>query len=88
MPNGASIRNNQPVTQREFGYADDTALTSLTDTQGHVTCANAAFITLSRFEREEIVGKPHNRVRHADMPKVAFADRWPRSRAGTLGRCW
>jgi aerotaxis receptor len=70
------MRNNQPVTQREFDYADDVTLMSVTDTRSHITYANAAFIAVSGFEREEILGQPHNMVRHPDMPREAFADMW------------
>ena len=70
------MKNNQPVTQREFDYGDDVTLLSMTDTQSYVTYANAAFIQVSGFERDEIIGKPHNLVRHPDMPKEAFADMW------------
>lgn len=70
------MKNNQPVTQREFDYDDDATLMSMTDTQSYVSYANSAFIQVSGFDRDEIFGKPHNLVRHPDMPKEAFADMW------------
>jgi aerotaxis receptor len=70
------MRNNQPVTQREFDYADDVTLMSLTDTQSHITYANAAFVELSGYTPDELIGEAHNLVRHPDMPKEAFADMW------------
>ena len=70
------MRNNQPVTQREFDYTDDATLMSVTDTQSHITYANAAFVAVSGFDREDIIGQPHNMVRHPDIPKEAFADMW------------
>jgi aerotaxis receptor len=70
------MRNNQPVTQREFDYADDATLMSVTDTRSHITYANAAFIEVSGFSLEEVIGQAHNMVRHPDMPKEAFADMW------------
>ncbi len=76
------MRNNQPVTQREFDYADDATLMSVTDTQSHITYANAAFVAVSGFDREEIIGQPHNMVRHPDMPKEAFADMWHTLKGG------
>lgn len=76
------MRNNQPVTQQEFDYADDATLMSVTDTQSHITYANAAFIAVSGFDREEIIGQPHNMVRHPDMPKEAFADMWRTLKGG------
>ena len=76
------MRNNQPVTGREFDYPDGATLMSVTDTQSHITYANAAFIAVSGFERDEIVGQPHNIVRHPDMPKDAFADMWATLKGG------
>ena len=76
------MRNNQPVTQREFDYPDDATLMSMTDTQSRITYANAAFVVVSGFSREEIFGQAHNMVRHPDMPKEAFADMWKTIRGG------
>ncbi|HDR9356365.1 TPA: PAS domain-containing protein [Burkholderia vietnamiensis] len=70
------MRNNQPVTQREFEFPDDATLMSTTDANSYIKYANAAFIQVSGFSPEEIEGQPHNVVRHPDMPKEAFADMW------------
>ena len=70
------MKTNLPVTQREYDYASDATLMSTTDTQSHITYANAAFIEVSGFSREEIFGQSHNAVRHPDMPPEAFADMW------------
>lgn len=76
------MKNNQPVTQRDYQFADNVTLMSTTDTQSHITYANAAFIEVSGFSREEIIGQPHNAVRHPDMPAQAFADMWATLKAG------
>jgi len=55
---------------------------STIDTRSYATYANAAFIGVSGFERDEIPGQPHNRVRHPDMPAEAFADMWATLKAG------
>ncbi len=70
------MRNNQPITQREYEFPDNATLMSTTDSQSYVTYANAAFIEVSGFSREEIQSQPHNVVRHPDMPVEAFADMW------------
>jgi len=70
------MRNNQPVTQREFVFNDDATLMSTTDLSSHITYANDAFIEVSGFTPEEVNGQPHNMVRHPDMPPEAFADMW------------
>ena len=76
------MRNNQPVTQREFDFPDNATLMSTTDTQSHITYANAAFIAVSGFSAEELKGQPHNLVRHPDMPAEAFADMWATLKGG------
>jgi aerotaxis receptor len=76
------MRNNQPITQREYEFPDNATLMSTTDTQSYVTYANAAFIEASGFSREEVQGQPHNLVRHPDMPAEAFADMWATLQGG------
>jgi aerotaxis receptor len=68
------MRNNQPVTQRDHPLQDGVTLMSTTDTQSHIQYANAAFIEVSGYAPDEIIGQPHNLVRHPDMPTQAFAD--------------
>ena len=76
------MRNNLPVTQRKLELQDGTTLMSTTDTHSHLTYANAAFVEVSGFERAELMGQPHNLVRHPDMPPEAFADMWQTLKAG------
>ena len=79
------MRTNLPVTGREFDLPPDATLMSSTDLDSHVTYANAAFVAVSGFEPTEIMGQPHNLVRHPDMPAQAFADMWATLKAG---RSW
>lgn len=65
-----------PVTQHEFLLDDDTTLMSTTDLQSHMTHANDTFVHVSGYQLHELIGIPHNLVRHPDMPKAAFADMW------------
>ena len=76
------MRNNQPVTQQEYDFPDNATLMSTTDTSSYVTYANAAFIQVSGFAADEVLGQPHNVVRHPDMPKEAFADMWATLKGG------
>ena len=70
------MRNNQPVNSEEFLMLDDELLASKTDLKGIITYCNDAFVEASGFSREELIGEPHNLVRHPDMPPEAFADLW------------
>jgi aerotaxis receptor len=76
------MRNNQPVTQREYDYPDDATLMSTTDVDSRIVYANAAFIATSGYSHDELMGQPHNMVRHPDMPPAAFADMWATLKAG------
>ncbi|RQO63318.1 hypothetical protein DBR47_01885 [Paucibacter sp. KBW04] len=76
------MKSNLPITQREYDFPADATLMSTTDLQSHIAYANAAFVAVSGFEREEIMGQPHNMVRHPDMPTQAFADMWATLKAG------
>jgi aerotaxis receptor len=51
-------------------------IVSRTDLKGIITYANETFAEISGYSVEELVGKPHNIVRHPDMPKVIFSDLW------------
>ena len=76
------MRTNLPVTQNEYLLADGVTLMSTTDLDSRLIYANAAFIEVSGFEPEELIGAFHNVVRHPDMPPEAFADMWATLKAG------
>src|SRR5690554_5511856 len=76
------MRRNLPVTNVETQLRPDQYLISKTDKSGIITYANAAFIHISGFSRDELIGSPHNVVRHPDMPSEAFEDLWNTLRAG------
>ncbi|MEC9482963.1 MAG: PAS domain-containing protein, partial [Halomonas sp.] len=76
------MRNNQPITQREYALPDDVYLISRTDIKGRITYANPAFIEVSGFSHEELIGAPHSLVRHPDMPEAAFENLWQTIQAG------
>lgn len=76
------MRNNQPVTQNELRPPEDQTLISVTDLKGRITYANKAFISISGYMEEELMGQPHNIIRHPDMPEEAFRDMWATVEAG------
>jgi aerotaxis receptor len=76
------MRNNQPVTQQETQVPDGVFIYSRTDLQGNITYANRVFAEISGFTPEEMVGQPHNMIRHPDMPAEAFRDMWATLKAG------
>ena len=70
------MRKNEPVTNRAYHMSANQTLVSVTDLKGRITYCNPAFIEVSGFTREELLGQPHNIVRHPEMPEEAFRDMW------------
>lgn len=64
------------VSQQNTPLDDDITLMSTTDLQSYITHANDTFVQVSGYQLNELLEKPHNLVRHPDMPKTAFADMW------------
>ncbi|MBI4984691.1 MAG: Cache 3/Cache 2 fusion domain-containing protein, partial [Rhodocyclales bacterium] len=79
------MRTNLPVTQNEIPLRDDTLIVSKTDLKGRITYVNKGFLEISGYTEEELIGEPHNVVRHPDMPPEAFEDLW---RVLKEGRPW
>lgn len=76
------MRNNQPVTDREKPFVGKDKLISVTDKQGNIIECNDAFVEMSGFSRDELIGQPHNIVRHPDMPVAAFKVMWTHIKDG------
>jgi methyl-accepting chemotaxis protein len=76
------MRTNLPVTQNEYVLQDNQLIVSKTDLQGRITYINRDFLQVSGFTEAELIGEPHNIVRHPDMPSEAFADLWNTLKAG------
>ncbi|WP_333876866.1 methyl-accepting chemotaxis protein [Methylobacter sp.] len=70
------MKINMPVTDKEVLMKKGEILVSRTDLKGCITYANDAFVAISGFTREELIGSNHNIVRHPDMPEAAFDDLW------------
>ena len=79
------MRINQPLSGRERSFPAEQHLISATDTRGIITYCNDEFAEISGFTREELVGSPHNLVRHPDMPPAVFAHMWDYLKSG---RSW
>jgi len=64
------------VTDRETRFPTGELIVSQTDVDGVITMCNEAFVIMSGFTHDELIGTPHSILRHPDMPKAAFADLW------------
>ncbi len=76
------MRTNLPVTNVEYPIGDDTLIVSKTDRKGRLTYFNEQFVDASGFTDAELMGQPHNIIRHPDMPPEAFDDLWVTLKAG------
>ncbi|BFT31797.1 PAS domain-containing methyl-accepting chemotaxis protein [Alteromonas sp. D210916BOD_24] len=79
------MRNNQPVTQKEYKFPEHHRLISSTDRRGVIQHCNQEFMEASGYSREELVGKNHNLIRHPDMPPAVFKEMWQTLESG---KCW
>lgn len=78
------MRNNLPVTQKERTLEAGRILLSRTDLDSRIVFANSAFVNASGFAEAELLGQPHNMVRHPDVPEAVFGDLWTTIRSGKL----
>lgn len=76
------MRRNSPVTNRERTFPPEQKLISNTDLNGTIQHCNDAFIAISGFSKAELIGQPHNIVRHPDMPPLAYKIMWEHLKAG------
>ena len=76
------MKMNKQVTNIEHALTDQDTIMSNTNLKGMITHVNDAFVRISGYSREELIGVSHNIVRHPDMPPEAFADLWRSIKAG------
>jgi len=76
------MRKNFPVNEIEYIVPVGVCIVSKTDLRGVITYANEAFVQASGFALSELLGQPHNLLRHPDMPEAAFADLWSTIKRG------
>jgi PAS domain S-box-containing protein len=63
-------------TQHEKVLGEDDFIVSKTDLKGIITYGNRIFIQMSGYSESELLGSPHNILRHPDMPRVVFKLLW------------
>jgi PAS domain S-box-containing protein len=66
--------------QRSFNV--DEVIVSKTDLQGRITYVNDVFLRVAQYKEADVLGKPHNIIRHPDMPRVVFSLLWQEIQAG------
>ena len=75
----ATKPNVTPIYE-EVTFADEgidaKALITRTDKKGIITFASKAYRDMTKYSRNELIGKPHSIVRHPLMPEAGFKDMW------------
>jgi len=66
---------------QEVILQDEDFIISETDAKGDIVLVNDDFIRISEYSQLELIGQPHNLIRHKDMPAATFKDLW-----ATIGR--
>jgi len=69
-----------PIDEEYF--FSDGIIVSQTDAKGVITYANRMFCDVSGYSRDELVGQPHNILRHPDMPAAVFSKMWETIKGG------
>jgi len=70
------IQKQKDELERYLKAIDNVAIISKTDLKGNITFVNDFFCELSKYSKEELLGKPHNIIRHPDSPKAVFKNLW------------
>jgi PAS domain S-box-containing protein len=79
-----AIREKTNELQKSIDIISDYVIYSKTDLKGTITYASNAFCKISGYSKEELIGKPHNIIRHPDMPKSAFYEMWQTIKKGQV----
>ena len=76
------MKDNGPVTQKEKQIPAHYRLVSSTDLKGVITHCNQDFVDISGYSQEELIGSPHNILRHPDVPGPVFENMWKTIKRG------
>lgn len=76
------MKKNKSVLNIESPFAIQEMFFSITDPRGIILACNEVFARVSKIEIKDLIGKPHNVIRHPDMPKAIFKLLWEEIKAG------
>jgi PAS domain S-box-containing protein/diguanylate cyclase (GGDEF)-like protein len=77
-------RKTNSILEHYKKIVDASNIVSMTDGKGVITYVNEKFCQVSKYNSEELIGKPHNIVRHPETPKEAFRDMWETIKSGEI----
>lgn len=70
------MRKNLPITNKELEIPITAVLISRTDTKGRISYVSQDFAEISGFSEKEMLGEPHNLIRHPDVPSEVYREMW------------
>jgi len=70
------------MQEKEVDITKLGTIVSKTDLNGTILEVNEAFVIASGYEESELLGQPHNILRHPDVPKAVFSDMWKTLKLG------
>ncbi len=76
-------RQTPTPTGREILWGEEEIIVSKTDLKGIILYANRTFVNVSRYTEGELLGQPHNIIRHPDMPRCVFKLLWDTLETGS-----
>ncbi|MCG6166275.1 methyl-accepting chemotaxis protein [Leptospira sp. FAT2] len=76
------MRKNLPITNKELEIPPAAVLISRTDTKGRISYVSQDFADISGFSEKEMLGEPHNLIRHPDVPAEVYREMWETIQSG------
>ena len=76
------MAESMTLTGVERMLGSDDIIVSKTDPKGRITYANLTFLDIAGYTEKEVLGRPHNIVRHPDMPRAVFKLLWDTIQGG------
>ncbi len=70
------MAKDKSLTGVERTFGEDEIIVSKTDLKGKLIYANHVFVEISGYKEDQIIGQPHNMIRHPDMPRCIFKLLW------------
>lgn len=78
----SDVKTRVAPTLKEARFGEEEIIVSKTDPKGRITYVNQVFLKIAGYEEHELLGQPHNIIRHPEMPRSVFKFLWDTIGAG------